>query len=299
MEVCTKLLPAQLRPLKDTSIELFIQNILDKHNITYIKNDRTILGIKELDIYIPSKNIAIECNGLYWHSSLNKERQYHINKYKTCKSSGIQLISVWEDQIINKPNIIESIILSKLNIFNKRIYARDCVIKKITNNESNHFLDENHLQGKINANVCLGLYYNDDLVSVMTFGKKRKIMNHNNLENQYEMYRFCNKTNICVIGGASRLLKHFINNYEPSTIVSFASNDISNGKLYETLGFSKVDESISFWYIESHSLKRYHRYKFRSSELNKHNISEYDILHQLGYYKIYDTGQSKYEINIK
>ena len=84
---------------------------MDENGIPYETNNRTILGGKELDIYIPSKQIAIECNGIYWHSYDNKPIKYHINKYTECLNKGIQLITIWEDWIIHKPEIVRSIYL--------------------------------------------------------------------------------------------------------------------------------------------------------------------------------------------
>ena len=94
--------------------------------LKYITNDRKILKGKELDIYIPSHKLAIECNGCYWHSQYPKE--YHYNKFISCKEKEIQLVTVWEDQILNNPEKIESLILSKLGIYERRLYARECSV---------------------------------------------------------------------------------------------------------------------------------------------------------------------------
>ena len=298
VEVCTNLLPEQISHSKNTYIEIFITNILDKYNIEYVKNVRDVID-GELDIFIPLKNVAIECNGCYWHSDINKDNSYHINKYKKCLEKNIQLLSIWEDQIINTPDIIESLILSKLGLC-KKIYARKCKLKEVTSKESKQFLTTNHLQGNVNSSIRIGLYYNDELVSLMTFGKNRKSLNSNSNKDSYELYRFCNKKNVQVIGGASKILNHFIKKYQPSKIISFASNDISNGNLYYKLGFYKVGETASYWYIDPKTMSRHHRYKFRKSELIKmgydKNMSEKDIMDALKYLRIYDTGQSKFEL---
>ena len=293
LETCTNLLNIQNIHNKGTSLELFVRDILDSYNINYISNDRSVLKKYELDIYIPSKQIAIECNGLYWHSL--KEPSYHINKHKECREKGIQLLTLWEDQIIKKPEIIRSIILSKLGIYDKKIYARKCIIKEVSSKESNSFLKENHLQGNTNSSIRLGLYYNDELVSIMTFGCHRRSLNSKNESDSYELYRFCNKLNIRVIGGASKLLKYFIKNYKPKQITSFASNDISNGDLYKILGFAEIGKSNSCWFIDSKTMSRYHRYKFRKSELNAMGYNnEQDFMMNEKYLKIFDTGQLKF-----
>ena len=294
VELCTKILPIGQSKYYETSIELFVRKILEDYNIEYQTNIRSVITPQELDIYIPSKNLAIECNGVYWHSDKNKEAKYHYNKYIECQEKGIQLISIWEDQVINNPEKIRYIILSKLGIYKERIYARKCTIKEIPSKECNNFLDKYHLQGKTNSSIRLGLYYKDELVSVMTFGKGRKCLNS---KTNYELYRYCCKDGIQVIGGANRLFKHFLKGYNPESIESFSSNDISGGNLYKQLGFRKVSESTSYWYID-HNYNRHHRYNFRKQELIKEgfdpNKTEFEIMNERGFYRIYDSGQTKW-----
>jgi very-short-patch-repair endonuclease len=293
-ELCTILSPEDSSKYKNTSIEIFIKSLLDKYNINYQTNVRNIIYPYELDIYIPEKKIAIECNGVYWHSDKNKEKNYHYNKYSECKEKGIQLISIWEDQVINSSEKVESIILSKLGIYNKRIYARKCEIKEIPSKKCREFLDKYHLQGSTNSSIRLGLYDKNELVGVMTFGKGRKCLNSNT---NYELYRYCCKAGIQVIGGSSKLFTHFVKKYNPEIIESFSSNDISNGNLYEKLEFKYTSDSISYWYIDK-KFTRYHRYKFTKYNLVKEsfdpNKTEFEIMDERGFYRIYDSGQTKW-----
>ena len=289
---------------KDTSIELFVRNILDKYNVKYITNKRIINNL-ELDIYIPSKNIGIECNGIYWHSDKVKSKDYHNNKYNYYKNNNIQLLSIWEDWIKMKPKIVESIICSKLGIYENKLFARKCEIRNVSYNECKDFLNKNHIQGNSNSSVRLGLYQNDVLKSVMCFSKKRRSMIGNKIkdESEWELTRFCTELNTIIIGGASKLLKYFIKQYNPASIISFASHDISNGSLYNKLGFVCTSEfNSSYWYIDEKTLIRYHRYVFRKSELIKmgydKNLSEFDIMNNLQYYRIFDSGQSKYVLKL-
>lgn len=293
---CTiKIPPYTCSTYKNTNIEIIIKDILDEYDINYIQNDKSVLSTLELDFYIPDKRLAIECNGIYWHSSKFRDNKFHYNKMKACEERGIQLLTIWEDQVLKKPDIIKSIILSKLSIYENRIYARKCEIKEVNSKDSKDFLMKNHLQGSVNSSVKLGLYYNNKLVSLMTFGKKRSALGNKNTEG-WELYRFCNKLNIQVIGGASKLFKYFINNYHVNKIESFSSNDISNGLLYNKLGFKMISETFSYWYVKNK--KRYHRYKFRKSELIKmgfdKNKTEFQIMEDNGYHRIYDTGQKKW-----
>jgi hypothetical protein len=297
-ELCVVLCPGNTN--KGTTIELFIRDILDKYNVFYETNNKSILNGKELDIFIPEHNIAIECNGIYWHSL--KDSNYHYNKWKKCREIGIKLLSFWEDQILNKPNIVESILLHNLGLYQRKIYARKCNIKIVSNSDALKFLNDNHLQGYVNSSIRVGLYYGDELVSLMAFGKKRGSLGNKGKQNDWELYRFCNKLNTSIAGGASKLLKYFINNYHPNSIESFSSNDISNGELYKTLGFSYLSiTKHSYWYIDK-DMNRYHRFKFRKSELVKNgenpSESEFEIMKAKGYYRIYDSGQTKYILKL-
>ena len=298
-EVCTKLLPVG-QTNQGTTIELCMRELLDRYNIEYRVNVRDIISPKELDIYIPSKQIAIECNGIYWHSL--KEPTYHINKYKECQEKGVQLLTLWEDWFKTKPQIIESIIKSKLGLIESKIYARKCTVKNIDSNTCKHFLNQNHIQGFSPSSTKLGLYYQDELVAVMLFSKSRVGIGRK--EDGYELVRFCNKLNTVVIGGASKLLNYFIHTYNPTKIISYSSNDISNGNLYNELGFQKVNESaIAYWYINHNTFQRYHRFNFRKQKLkemgyNIENQTEFQIMNDLPFWRIYDSGTTRWELNI-
>lgn len=288
-EQCTKLLPIG-KSNQQTTIELFVQDILNRYNIEYKTNVRDIIFPKELDIYIPSKNIAIECNGVYWHSRGDGNR--HNIKYEMCKHLNIQLLSIWEDWIKNKPTIIESIILSKLGIYNNKIGARQCTIKEISTKDCQLFLEKNHIQGRCKSNVRFGLYFNNELVSVMVFKHK---------SDGWDLTRYCCKIDTIVVGAASKLLKYFIKKYSPTTIVSYSCNDISNGDIYEKLGFTQYSHNIPYWYISQSDFKRYHRESFCKNNLKRLGFesgTEEEIMKKLPYWKIYDSGMIGWKLNL-
>jgi len=278
--------------------EIEIKKYLDELNIKYESNIRNLIS-KELDIYIPSKNLAIEFNGLYWHSELFKNKNYHYEKMKECQENNIQLITIWEDDWNNKQDIIKSIIKNKLGLIENRIYARETNINLVDNKEKSDFLLENHLQGNSPSHINLGLYYNNELVSLLTLGKKRMILNSlNNKEYHYELMRFCNKKNINVIGGASKLFSYFVKNYNPISIISYANCDISEGNLYDILQFKFVNHTgVNYWWFKNGI--KYHRSNFMKHKLIKEGYdndkSESDIMHERGYLKIWGSGNLKYE----
>ena len=280
--------------------ELF--NFLETLKTNPTNNNRTILNGKELDIYIPSHNLAIEYNGLYWHSELYKDNDYHLKKTELCESLGIKLIHVFEDEWLNKQDIVKSRLSNILGLTPNKIYGRNCVIKEVSPKDSKVFLDNNHIQGNVNAKIKLGLYHNDELVSLMTFGLLRKSMGATNIDGTYELFRFCNKLNTTVIGGADKLLKHFIKTHNPKEIISYADRRWSQGDLYEKLGFDFIHNSKpNYWYILG--TNREYRFKFRKDVLVKEGFdihkSEREIMLERGIYRVYDCGNKVYTKKIK
>ena len=273
-----------------------LEIIKNNYNGEIQLNKRNIIPPYEIDIYLPDKKIGFEMNGIYWHSNLFKENDYHLKKTKMCEDRGITLFQIWDDDFIKKREIIESMIKSKLGNLN-RIYARKCEIRNVSKKDENKFIEENHIQGYAKSKINLGLFYKDELVCIMTFSKPRKIYKGNgNVD--YELIRFCNKINTNVIGGASKLFQSFIKSYNPKIILTFADRFYSNGNLYNKLNFSRVGETKpNYQYILNG--RRVHRFSLRKSVLvDKFNadpsLTEDEITSMLLIYKVYNSGNIKY-----
>lgn len=270
-----------------------ICNFIDELGVIYIRNTKEILNGKELDIYIPSVKLAIEANGVFWHSELFKKSDYHIQKTKECSDLGISLIHIWEDDWNNKREIVKSIIRNRLKYNIEKIWARKCIIRNVSTKEYKDFLNKNHIQGYSPSSINIGLYYKDQLVSLMTFGYRRT-----NNKKEYELIRFCNILNTNVIGSASKLFKYFIRNYEYNNIVSYADISLFNGYIYREIGFySKGISKPNYFWVGNDGIRK-HRYNFSKRKLVSKgydiNKTEVEIMHELGYYRIYSTGQEKY-----
>ena len=276
----------------------FEEKILQKFILHYFNSTDILFNTKaiidsnlELDIYIPEKKLAIEFDGLYWHSTyLRKDKNYHLTKTKLCEKQGIQLVHIFENEWLYSRQIVKSRLKSLFGIYDKIIYARKCSIKEIDNEISRNFLDENHIQGKINSKINIGLYLENELVSLMTFSKPRFSKKY-----EYEMIRFCSKINYNVIGAAGKMLKYFEKTYQPKSIVSYADRRWSVGNLYKKLGFNL--ENISepnYWYFKDSILEN--RIKFQKHKLKNilekfdENLSEYENMKNNGYYRIFDCG---------
>lgn len=286
-EKCTSSVSSQEKEIND-----FIKSL----NIETITSTRSIISPQQLDIFIPSYNIAIEFDGLYWHSELHKPSNYHINKTELCEAKGIQLIHIFEDEWLFKKDIVKSRLKNLLGLTKNKIYARKTEIKLVDTKIAYEFLEKNHIQGNVNSSIKLGLYYNGNLVSLMTFGKGRVALGGNS--NQYELLRFCNELNTNVIGGADKLLQHFIKNYNPKEIISYADRRWSQGGLYEKLNFEFIHNSKpNYWYIINNNRK--HRFGYRKSILVKKghdkNKTEHQIMLDKKIYRIYDCGTIAYK----
>lgn len=269
-------------------------------NFSIEQNNRTLLNGKEIDIFIPDHNFGIEFNGVYWHSELFKEKGYHQQKSTLSTEKGISLFHIWEDDWLTKPYIVKSMIMNKLGL-SKKIGARKCQIREINSKEAKIFLDHNHLQGNVSSSVKIGLFYNDELVSLMTFGKLRKSLNQNNKNGEWELYRFVNKLGLNVQGGFSKLLNWFIINHNPNKIHTYASLDHSSGDVYIKNAF-KFDHITSPGYCWVINGIRHHRYGFRKDILVKEGAdpskSETEIMYEKGYYKVWDSGNLKFTMII-
>jgi len=274
---------------------------LTNNYINFVVNNRSIISPLELDFYFPDHKIAIEFNGLYWHSEeLNKDKNYHLMKTELCEEKGIQLLHIFENEWVHNEDIIKSIILSKLGKFENRYYGRKCIVKEIDNKLKNEFLIDNHLQGKDRSSIALGLFYENELMSCMTFGR-RKITGG---DSKFELIRFCNKLNTQIIGGASKLFKHFIRNYKYNEVVTYSDRRFSMGNFYEKMGFSLSHcSSPNYWYFNADELKnriQYQKHKLKDKlQTFDPTLTEYENMLSNGFNRIWDCGNFVYKYNKK
>jgi len=268
--------------------------------LSTIRNNRHILGDgKELDIYIPSLKKAIEHDGTYRHSELSggKSINYHLDKTDRCEAKGIQLIHIFENEWLNKKDICKSMLRSKLGRCTNKLYARKCDVRHVSISDSRSFLDNSHIQGDCNSTVKLGLYMDEELVALMTFGKPRYSKKY-----EWEIVRYCNKLNTTVVGAAGKLLKAFQNEYNPSSIISYADRRWSNGNLYSQLGMVLTGISKPrYWYMaKTDYLHLYHRSNYTKARIHikypevDMSRTEWDIMQEKGYDRIWDCGQLVY-----
>lgn len=222
---------------------------------TVIQNPTSRYGL-ELDIYLPEKSLAFEFNGVYWHSSqTGTPKDYHFKKSELCQQKGIRLIHIYQDEWIDKQDKIKQLILIALGKVTNRIYARNCIVKQITNNEAKEFSNKTHLQGHRKASITYGLFYNNELVQLMSFAKTANAKSNGA---EWEIIRGCPGSNNIVIGGVSKLFKHFIKDFNPGSIFSYCDFNKFDGKSYEALGMTFIGYTgpDKYWIVNDRMIPR-------------------------------------------
>lgn len=285
--------------------------VFNSLNIPFVSNCRNVLtNHKELDFYFPDHKLAIEFDGLYWHSELQgKDRTYHLQKTIECESKGIHLLHIFEDEWEHHKEIIIGKIKSLLNKDDRTVvYARNTELRELSSVESKTFLDTHHLQGSDSGKYRLGLFYNNILISVMTFSKPNASKGNikNVLSGTYELSRYCSHSSYRCVGGASKLLKYFIKHNNPKKIISYADRrySIAGKNVYESLGFGLNSiSSPNYWYFNTvKGLKRLHRFNFTKKKTIQlggcPTKTEWENMITLGYNRIWDCGHLKYELTV-
>ena len=237
-----------------------IEHILSINNeIVIIPNTRKLIFPYEIDIYIPEKKLAIEYNGLYWHTENNgKDKKYHFNKWLACKNVGVQLIQIWEDDWLSNPELIKKMIIHKLGLnTEQKVFARKTQIVQLVKSEAEQFMSQNHIQGFASGSYYVGLQKLDtkEIVAVMIV-KKESDADGKTLN----IIRYA--TTAIVVGGFTKLLAHIEKTYIPEQIITFSDNTVSNGGLYKNNGFI-VDKKLSPDYMYVVNKKRKHKYGYR------------------------------------
>lgn len=275
---------------KTSKEELELKKYIESLGVVVEGSDKSILGGKELDIYVPDKKIAFEFNGVFFHSEKFVDNNYHYDKWKKCSDSGIQLITIWQDSWRNRRKIVEKMIAHKLGLSAEtKLYARKCEVRLINHEDACNFLEDNHIQGSSSGAIRVGLFYGSDLVSVTVF----KVTAHTLRLERYA-------TSCTVVGGFTKIIKFVDKNYEFDKMITFASLDISDGSLYENTGWTKekILPPDYFYYFKG---SRIHKFNFRKSRFKSDSdliyedgLTERELAHLNNLYRIYDCGKIRF-----
>lgn len=250
---------SSFRSRGEREVEDFIKSLAIPLEI----NNRTILGGDEVDIFIPDHNLAIEYNGLYWHSDKFKDKDYHLNKTIRCEENNITLLQIFEDEWLTKQDIIKSRLKHLLGLTKNKIFARKCQVKLIDTKIKSNFLNKNNLYGNIKSHINIGLFHQDELVSIMCFSTKH---------NSSELLSYCSKKDTIVVGSFSKLLKFFTENYNSEVLTCSLDRRWYNRKNILQFGFNIIKyTNPNKFYLNDNK-----RLRYKSNNLNQETLVIYD-----------------------
>lgn len=276
--------------IKEFLLSLGIENIIENYRP---KLDGRHL---ELDLFLPEYTLGIEFHGLYWHSSTFVGNSYHKEKLEHFSKHNISVIQIFENEWMFKKEIVKSILRNRLGCSYK-LYARKCSLKLLTQEEASFFYEINHIQGSINASIHVGLVFDEEIVSLMSFSNSRFDKNYT-----YELLRFANKLDTTIVGGFSKLLFYFKNNYmkNEETLLTYCDLRYFTGNGYLVNGFTYLSTTTpNYFYFKRSSLILESRLKFQKHLLPNVlpifdiNKTEFENMEINNYYRIYDAGNLK------
>lgn len=252
----------------------FVKNLCIGDDVKF--NVRNIISPLELDIVNETKKIAIEYDGLYWHSNAKlKDPLYHLNKTNLCTDKGYRLIHIFEDEWVDKKEFVKSLIEEVMNKMPNVISADDCTCTKISLDKYTNFVNDNSIENNDSIDITYGLYYSNELVSVIGI---------QNIGNKvYKIILYCSKLHYSVNGDLQKMLNWFINEYSPTKIIAEVNKRFYDGSEYADCGFSHVVDTQPLAFYTLHG-------KDRLKVINNSKLDEY--------HKIYDCGMEIFELNI-
>ena len=274
----------------------FIASILPP-GAEMIRNDRTIIKPFELDVYLPELSLAVEFNGLWWHSEEYVGRDRHRDKWRRCQEAGVRLLTVWEDDWRDKRPVVESMLIHKLGLSSApRVGARQCSVFNVDADEARGFLDAHHIQGAGHSGsirIALG-HPGHGLVAVSVWRRDGQVA-----------YLGRYATSMMVPGGMGRLLaagRQWARDQGLTKILTFSDNSVSDGDLYERLGFS-AEAEIPPDYSYLVGATRKHKFGYRLSRFRsdpdliyREGLTERELAELNGFARVFDSGKTRWSI---
>lgn len=278
----------------NSTVNKTFEQLLLKNNIKYEREVN--VGKYIFDFMV--NDILVEINPTITHNSIFSpygdhkgiDKEYHQNKTLCAIQNNYKCIHVWDWDDKNK---IINMLLPK-----KSIYARNCELREVDIKSCNEFVNTYHLQGGCRGQIiCIGLYYNNELVQVITFGKPRYNKNY-----EWELLRLCTKSNFTIIGGSQKLFSNFCTQYRPRCIISYCDNSKFLGNVYVKLGFSQLSYGMpsKHWYncnTKQHitdNLLRQRGFDQLFDTCYGKGTSNEELMLQSNFFPVFDCGQSVY-----
>lgn len=253
----------------------FVKSLLPGKRV--VKNDRTVLAGKELDIYIPSLKLAIEFNGLFFHNNMKRpDPYYHLQKSINCERKGIRLIQIMSDEWEQKKTLVMDLIRKACNIY-EHLDASKCKIKVLTEKEGQGFFENNHLLGNDKrSSLFIGLFFDRNLLFCASFSKEKY---------NWVLTRFGDKKGYKIYNALSLILDYFFINYEGPLTTSLDRRLYESSDL-KSVGFKEITSTSPNITVTKDFKKR-----IPLNKIKKLNESE---LEKNGYYKVYDCGERRF-----
>lgn len=291
--------------------EAEIAKILKKFTIVQ-ERVRSLIAPKELDIYLPEHNMAIEYCGEYWHASFNAEEETktkhrHYDKYKSTYLKGIRLLTIYESEWLDRKPQIVRLLRASIGKLRGKVMARKCVVGEVTHADAVKFFDKYHVQGGKGAGIYYGLYHNKVLVACMRFSYGINDRGAAAKNKEWTLSRYA--TRVRVVGGASKLYNTFVKEHNPEVVKSFSDNRYFTGGMYEKLNFKLEEETAPDYQVWSPKLGLKPKAQYQRRCLSKmqklHDVvsdfdaktdvrSEREITYSLGCGRIYDCGKKRW-----
>lgn len=274
-----------------------IKAFLKQFNFEVKHNDRKLLKGLEVDFYIPEKNLAIEFNGLYWHSEARgKGQNYHYNKWLKCKEQGVQLIQVWGDDWNRNPELVKEMLKAKMGESTQSsVYARDTYVDLVSVDDAREFMRLNHIQGWYNGSYYVGLRGKSDGMLVALCIVKKEAGSGGKVLNIIRYATSCK-----VAGGFTKILSHVERTYKPEQVITFSDNMVSDGGLYVNNGFH-ADKEIRPDYQYLVKNERVHKFNYRLARFRSDpnliyvdGLTERELAELNGLDRIWDAGKTRW-----
>lgn len=249
------------------------------------------------DIVFTQNSVAVELDGVYWHSDGVHRNKFNIrDKHNKSRDAGVRTIHIFDVEWVNKREICEGIIRSAVKAPVARFYARKLRVVRLDANTTREFLRQNHIQGWCVYSVSLGLVDDDGTVLMCaTFGKSRST------KEEWEFLRLCSKRGCAIAGGAARLFRNFVREYSPESVVSFCSRRLFSGGVYSMLGFTLTRTTPPGYFYSKHgsgsleSRNKYQKYKLKDIFDNyDESLTEYENMLNNKYRRVWDAGNDVY-----
>jgi hypothetical protein len=278
-----------------------------------VQRDRTLIKPRELDIYLPQKQLAVEYCGMFWHSHGDKEseqanRLRHFKKHEDCAAAGVRLITVYESEWQANPRAIKRLLRNAIGKSKGRLGARKCELREVPSADARAFYDKYHPQGGAGHGEHYGLYWKGKLVACMRFVYGANDRGPAAANRVWTLGRYATRVNVA--GAASRLFKAFLAKHNPTTVKSFSDNRYFEGGMYWQLGFQIEEEIAPDYQVWSPKIglrpKSHYQRRKLPARLAEHDIdpasfdpatdprAESEITYLMGARRIYDCGKRRW-----